>query len=384
MGGVKRRTASPRILAASFLVLMASACRENPRPPKPEQSNAEEPGTTPAQRDAALAAARVWSPPATAIHAADFSRNPPGPGAFDAAQDVDCTFKPKKVGGTTPKFYCTLPDGDTVKVKYGEPNGEIPSEIVATRLLAALGFPTDRMYRVRSVRCTGCPPLPQQALQCLSEGAPELICLQGASASRVVTFDHVAIERPFTGRKIEAADDQGWSWFELEKIDPARGGSSRAEVDALRLVAVLIAHWDNKAPNQRLVCPEGKHRPDGSCAQPLAMIQDLGAVLGPKRMDLVNWRRVPVWADPRTCQVSMATLPFNGATFTDRQISESGRQFALKLLRGLSPAQLNTLFEAAGVTSFSHVSTEAHQPQAWTDAFLAKVAEIAAAGPCPS
>jgi hypothetical protein len=92
---------------------------------------------------------------------------------------------------------------------------------------------------------------------------------------------------------------------------------------------------------------------------------------------------VPVWTDPRTCQVSMSSLPFNGATFTDRRISEAGRQFALKLLRALSATQLNTLFEAAGVTTFSHLLTEAHQPKAWTDAFLAKVDAIAAAGPCP-
>ena len=381
---MKRRNAGPRLVAASFLMLLAPACRENARPAEKEHSNAEAPETTPAQRDAALASARVWRPPAVPVRAVDFAVNPAGPHGFDAAQDVECTFKPKKVGGTTPKFYCTLAGGDTVKVKYGEPNGEIPSEIAATRLLAALGFPTDRMYRVRSVRCMGCPPLPQQALQCLHEGGPSAVCLQGASESRAITFEHAAIERPFDGRKIEASDDQGWSWYELDKIDPARGGSSRAEVDALRLMAILLAHWDNKGANQRLVCPSGQDRPDGSCAAPLAMIQDLGAAFGPKRMDLQRWREVPVWADPRTCQVSMAALPFNGATFQDRKISEAGRQFALKLLRDLSPAQLNTLFTAAGVTSFGHVLTEAHQPQAWTDAFLAKVAAIAAGGPCPA
>lgn len=382
---MKRRSSAPRLLAASFLVLMATACRQNGAAPasEKEKGNPEAGQPTPAQRDAALAAARVWLPPPVPARSVDFRVNPEGPGAFDASQDVDCTFKPKKAGGTTPKFYCTLADGETVKVKYGEPNGEIPSEIVATRLLSALGFPTDRMYRVRSVRCKGCPPMPQQALQCLNEGAPEVVCLQGASDSRVVTFEHVAIERPFPGRKIEAAEDQGWSWYELEKIDPARGGSSRAEVDALRLIAVVLAHWDNKGANQRLVCPEGKTKPDGSCVQPLAIIQDLGAAFGPKRMDLLNWRRVPVWTDPRACHVSMSTLPFRGATFTDRQISEGGRKFALKLLRELSPSQLNTLFEAGGVTKFNHVLTEAHHPQAWTDAFVAKVTAIESAGPCP-
>jgi hypothetical protein len=382
---VKRGHPARRLTAASFVVLLITGCRQDARPPEQEKntSNLKTAEITPAQRDAALAAARVWLPPAVPTASVDFSANPRGPGAFDPSQDVDCTFKAKKTSGTTPKFYCTLPDGDVIKVKYGEPNGEIPSEVAATRLLSALGFPTDRMYRVRSVRCKGCPPLPQQALQCLDDGAPEAVCLQGASDSRVITFDHAAIERPYPGRKIEAASDQGWSWYELDKIDPTRGGSSRAEVDALRLIAVLIAHWDNKGANQRLVCPDGQARPDGSCAQPLAIVQDLGAAFGPKRMDLLNWRNVPMWTDARACRVSMATLPFRGATFTDRQISEAGRQFALKLLRGLSPAQLNTLFEAAGVTSFGHVLTEAHHPQAWTEAFLAKVDAIAAAGPCP-
>lgn len=378
---------SRRVVAVSVVALAMTACHE-PVPSAPPKGSAEKTQTpegiaAAARREAALAAARVWVAPAVPPAKFDFAANPPGPGSFAPGADVDCTFKPKTAGGTTPKFYCTLADGDTVKVKYGEPNGEIPSEIAATRLLSALGFPTDRMYRVRSVRCKGCPPLPQQALQCLKEGAPEAVCLQGASETRIVTFEHVAIERPFEGRKIEGTDDQGWSWYELDKIDPARGGSSRAEVDALRLMAVLLAHWDNKGANQRLVCPPGKDRPDESCAAPLAIVQDLGAAFGPKRMDLKRWREGPVWVDPRTCHVSMSMMPFHGATFSDRKISEEGRQFALKLLGALSPAQLNTLFESAGVTSFSHVLTEARQPQAWTDAFRAKVAAIAAAGPCP-
>ena len=66
-----------------------------------------------------------------------------------------------------------------------------------------------------------------------------------------------------------------------------------------------------------------------------------------------------------------------------RQISEEGRQFALKLLRQLTRPQLETLFIAAGVTSFEHVVAEAHTPAAWTDTLLAKVDQIASAGPCP-
>ena len=343
---------------------------------------------TPEQRNAALASARVWAQPSVPIGSVDFSVNTPGPGGFDANSEVDCTFSLEPISGMTPKFFCTLPDGDRVKVKYGErplPNGEVPSEIAATRLMAALGFPVDRMNKVRSVRCHGCPPLPQQALQCLEKGQPAAICLQGAAPTRIVTFDHALVERAIEGEKIESSKDQGWSWFELEKIDPKSGGSSRAEVDALRLMAIVMAHWDNKGANQRLFCPNGSERPDGSCRAPVAAIKDLGAAFGPKRVDLDNWTTVPVWTDRAACRVSMKALPFDGATFADVQISEAGRQFALRLLRPLTVTQLRTLFEASGVSTFRPLlSGPRHDAQRWADAFLAKVEQIAAGDPCPN
>ena len=371
--------------AASILLLAVAGCRDKPVEKAEAKSKNESKSdrVSADSRSAALARARVWVEPRVPIARFDFSANPPGEGSFDPSADVECTFTTKKIGGTTPKFYCAMPNGETLKVKYGEPNGEIPAEIAATRLLSALGFPSDRMYRVHAVKCRGCPILPQQALQCLERGGPRAICMEGSTESSLVTFEHAAIERPFAGKKIEAEDDQGWSWYELEKVDPRVGGSPRAHVDALRLVALILAHWDNKGANQRLVCPDGREERDGNCAAPLAIIQDLGASFGPKRMDLPNWKQVAMWSDPSACRVSMSALPFNGATFTDRQISEEGRQFALKLLRQLSREQLDALFVAAGVSSFNHVIAEAHTPRAWTDAFVAKVDQIAAAGPCP-
>jgi hypothetical protein len=334
-------------------------------------------------RDAALTRARVWAPPHIDPARADFGINPAGPGAFAADADVECVFSVEPVGGSTPKFMCTLPDGGRIKVKYGVPNGELPAEIAATRLLGALGFPTDRMNKVHSVRCHGCPPLPQQALQCLARNQPAAACLQGASGSSIVTFEPAAIEAPMAGRKIEVVDDQGWSWYELDRIDPKAGGSSRAEVDALRLLAIVLAHWDNKGANQKLLCPSGADRADGTCSSPIAAIGDLGGTFGPKKVDLQNWKHVAVWVDPRACLVSMKTMPFAGATFPDRRISEEGRRFALKLLGALSSTQLDTLFAASGMAAFPHVLAEARQPHSWTAAFLDKVNQIEHGGPCP-
>jgi hypothetical protein len=359
-----------------------AGCRDHDVSPAPAVAQAK--SLAPEIRDRALARASVWSPPPLAPDKIDFSVNTPGPQAFDANQDVDCTFSVEPVGGSTPKFICTMADGRHIKVKYGLPNGELPAEVAGTRLLAALGFPTDRMNRVHSVRCRGCPLLPQQALQCLGNGEPSTICMQGASTHVVITFDPAVIEQPIEGEKIEVTDGEGWSWFELDKIDAHAGGAPRAQVDALRLIAILLAHWDNKGANQKLICPPGAMAPDGTCRAPIAAIGDLGGTFGPKKVDLSNWKAFPVWTDARACRVSMKTLPFNGATFPDQQISEEGRQFALKLLRPLTRDQLNTLFHASGVATFPHVLAAAREPQSWTDAFLDKVRQIDTAGPCPS
>jgi hypothetical protein len=335
-------------------------------------------------RDQAIASARVWSPPAIPVNRVDLRHNSPGPGAFRDDEDVSCRFKPETVGGLTPKFHCDLPSGDTLKVKYGSGNAELHAEVAATRLLAALGFPADRMYVVRSVRCAGCPVFPFRALQCLKKLAISAACFPGGiDYNRVITFDTAVIERRFEGQKIEAVPDQGWAWYELDRIDESRGGSPAAVVDALRLMAVVLAHWDNKAENQRLVCPPGAEGPDGTCGQPLAIIQDVGATFGPVRVDLNNWRRFRVWTDPTTCSVSMKTLPYSGATFVDRRISEEGRVMLLGLLEQLTGQQLTDLFESSRMTQYDQVDATAHTARAWVRAFQDKVAQIREAGPCP-
>ena len=47
---------------------------------------------------------------------------------------------------------------------------------------------------------------------------------------------------------------EGVGVLRARSVDPSKGGAPRAHVDALRLLAVFLAHWDNKAENQRLVC----------------------------------------------------------------------------------------------------------------------------------
>jgi hypothetical protein len=338
-------------------------------------------GVSDVERDAILAAARVWTPPSTPIDAADLGRNPTSPWTLQASDEVSCQFVAEPVGGTTPKFNCRLPTGEVVKVKYGARNPELFAEVAATRLLSALGFPADNMYLVARVRCSGCPRYPFQALRCQAGTFLGRACfLGGLDERRTIEFAPAVVESRADGRKIESPRSTGWGWYELERIDPSRGGSTRAHLDALRLLAVLLAHWDNKSENQRLIC----RGPSPSCGDAVALLQDLGATFGPLKLDLQNWRRVPVWADARACLVSMENLPYGGGTFPPARISESGRILLATLLEQLSPAQVRALFAGSGVTAIDSVSGESRNADAWARAFLDKVRQVREAGPCPA
>jgi hypothetical protein len=336
-----------------------------------------------ATRLAALRSARVWRQPSVPVSQANLKNNAPGADGFATDSEVKCRLVLEPVRGMTPKFNCELPGKDVVKVKYGQANPELYAEVAASRLLTALGFGADRMYLVKTVRCAGCPPFPFPALKCLSETGLRAPCFAGGlDYNQHTEIAPAVIERRFAGDRIEATENQGWSWYELEQIDPASGGSSLAEVDAFRLLAVFLAHWDNKGENQRLVCTSNGRRADGSCASPFALIQDLGATFGPHKVDLRNWRETPVWADRAACSVSMKKLPFAGATFPDHRVSEAGRRLLLGLLEQLSAQQLIDLFTGSGITTYNHVNAAGRDARAWTDAFLDKVRQIREGGPC--
>ena len=313
-----------------------------------------------AARNDKLTRARVFRNEPVAPASFDFAANP-NSGLVDATL-TSCKYKPDVVSGTTPKFDCELPNGEKLKVKYGG-SKEIPSETAATRLLHALGFGADRVTRVDTVRCYGCPVQPFHTRAVLEMLSVDRWFDARIDYSAYRDFRNVSVERNFDGEAIEVGNERGWAFYELDEIDPSRGGATRAEVDALRLMAVFLHHWDNKSSNQRLTCANAE---TADCEHPLAMIQDVGSEFGPKKAVLKEWRSRPVWAEPATCMVSMKGMPYNGGTFEDTAISEEGRRILADRLAQLSPSQIETLFTAAG---FEDVA-------AWTAAFRDRVKQI--------
>ena len=324
-------------------------------------------------RHDALARARVWQAPAVPIGAARLGDDPAGP--VHGATEMECRYQLRVTSGLTPKFHCELPGGRVVKVKYGRYNAEPRTELAATRLLSALGFGADRMHVVKKVRCNGCPVYPHPRWKWLNR-------LLARDDSHV-DFEDVVVEDPMPGRSIEAGEREGWSFHELNEVDASRGGSSRTELDALRLMAVFLANWDNKAANQRLVCLPGGDEPNGGCRAPFAYMQDVGATFGPKGLNLEAWRNTPIWSDPSRCAVSMKSLPYAGATFKDTVIGESGRLLLAEELKQLRPAQLRDLFTASGFTEYAKSSAEGRDVNNWVAAFQDKVRQIADRPPCP-
>ena len=344
--------------------------------PKPVRLWQVDPAQARAYRDRALKHARPWH--ATDPRSADLSKNPPDPSGLLSTDLVQCRHLDKPAGGTAPKFDCVLSDGEVVRVKYGI-SREINAEIAASRLLTALGFATDRVYSIQRLRCYGCAREPYYTTKTLDYMHARDVASKAVPDEGYTDFEWVAVERRFAGMTIEAEEDQGWAWFELRDAD-ASHPALRAERDALRLAAMLLAHWDNKASNQRLMCrsPEA----DGSCAEPVALIQDLGATFGPSRVNFEAWSDAPIWADRGRCLVSMKMFPYDGGTFPDVHISERGRQLLARQLNALTDQQLTLLFTAA---RFPEPDGEGRtHTDSWSQLLREKIRQIADAGPCPA
>jgi hypothetical protein len=322
-----------------------------------------------------IARAQVWRAPKMPIGQAVL-------GADRAPAMIECRFRFSDLGGTTPKFECMLPSGKELRVKYG-PGAEVPAEAATTRLLTALGFGADTVTLVERLRCYGCPNEPFVTSKVVDATRTQPIVERVINEDDYEDFEWAGIEQKFAARPIESDAQQGWAFFELDSVAPSKGGAPRAHVDALRLLAVFLAHWDNKAENQRLVClsetwPQGK-----PCPEPFLILQDVGSTFGPNRVDLDAWKTSKIWEDRRACKVSMDHLPYGGGTFGPTRVSERGRRFLARLLEQLTDAQLADLFAGARFDKPRSPLKGTSTVQEWVRVFKTRARAISEGPPCP-
>jgi hypothetical protein len=291
------------------------------------------------QRLALIRRAQVWRP--TDIPNVDLRAGPDGIGAFRPNELVTCDYTPRSLHGSSRKFYCALPDGDVVKVRYGAGNREVQGSLLATRLLWALGFVADRVYPVR-VSCRGCSADPWK---------------EKDTHHATHEFDPAVIERKPHGHEVWEGDRKtGWAWPELDEVDANLGGAPPEQRDALKLLAVFMQHTDTKSKQQRLLCASSGAAAQGTCDQPYMFLHDLGLTFGRANalngagtgsVNLEEWAKTPIWKDRDACIGHLSKS--NTGTLGNPHISEAGRSFLADLLVQLTDRQVRDLFEVAQV-----------------------------------
>lgn len=339
----------------------------------------------------------------------DLYRGPRGRLQFDVDEEIVCDFVPKPIRGWSEKFFCRLDDGRVFKIKYVESDRfkEPYGEVLGTRLFWALGFYADRMLPVR-VTCRGCPRHPWTYVNAgkiprRDAEAGEIPPLPPEADTGTWTFDPAAIEEPLDAEPIEEHPNQGWMWRTLDEVDPKLGGATRADIDALKLLAAFAQCADNSAEQNGLACPRDALERDESghvtCRRPILYIGDLGAVFGgggfttawTGRVDYESWAALSVWRDAETCRAVLSGIggPMRVGTLRHPVVGEGGRALLASLLERLSDRQIADLFRAARVERLHQTTSDGRGGRRevtvddWVALFKKKRDEIVRHPGCP-
>jgi hypothetical protein len=181
----------------------------------------------------------------------------------------------------------------------------------------------------------------------------------------------------------------GWSWRnDLPLVSEKEGGARRAQVDAMKLIAVLLQHGDSKAAQQKLICRPRDFVPDEElCRQPYMYIYDLGKTFGSDGLkvhplDFERWKHQSVFTNPVTCIGNLRQNAGNGRDgLTFPEISEQGRLFTANLLSQCiaNRSRIVAMFAAA---HFERADPR-YSLDNWADVFISKAREIINHVPCP-
>lgn len=378
-----------RLVAALTLAVSAAVAGDGSHRPEPSES----------QRLDLVRRARVWEP--TDVATKDLYNGPAGRLPYAVNDEVRCTFVPKPMTGWSEKFACRLDDGTLVKVKYesGGRYKEVFGEVLGTRLYWALGFYADRMIPVH-MTCEGCPEYPWPAVDSRKRLRldPEGNIASFPASARLGTyrFELATIEEKLDAEAITWKGKQGWKWSLLRDVDATQGGSTKAEIDAFKLLNAFVQNADNKSVQNVLACPRAAldvaAGGAATCRRPVMYVSDLGSVFGKGgftsgnegRVDYEGWETREVWRDKETCRARLTSVGggFRTSTLKDPPIGEEGRALLAKQLGALSDAQIADLFRAGRIVELHQTMDDGRHGRRevtiddWVELFKRKRSEI--------
>jgi hypothetical protein len=205
------------------------------------------------------------------------------------------------------------------------------TEVAATRLFWALGYPVQPAYSTAAVVCHGCP---------------EDDAFRQKGGRQTMVYIDAMVDRPYPS----AVELANWSvrdiasrvyWEEW----PAQ---KRLHFDGLVALAGLIHHRSNARQQNSLVCLTRSGSDCSPDSDTLMFFADLGSTFGAPHAkgQHSSWIEHPVWADASSCRVYLPWKDMPPAS-AHLQITEPGRRFILDRIGALTDDHLRAVFRAA-------------------------------------
>jgi hypothetical protein len=284
---------------------------------------------------------------------------------------------------------------DRIKVKYlrpAHPNhdkrfNEVFTEIAASRILWALGFPADHQYPVGTASCVGCTADP------FKDNLKDNTALLAATPA---TFKVALVERQIDWDDIDPEGDETWSWTDAANFY-ANGFTRQQQVeyDAYRMALALFNYHNPIDIQNRLACAEWKADASNPkiCTKPMMFVQDLGSTFGKdaflfanSRGNFKDWQSQTVFKKAEKCEL-------RNSLAGGKQPLKEAQDMLKQRVALLDRARVRAIFQVARFDMMDQEqlarlrsSGAADVPAAaldeWTNVFMNRLAEISAAQNC--